>query len=742
MKRNLIYGLLICLFVCLLSGQMGYATDGYITSQSDGMFVAYNGDNLTISKETHGSSIMLTIQNTETYTDRVLGIGISLDGRTVVSLSNINSDGFSQVLTSNSGYIPAFNTPAYGYTSGPFCYFTCYRNTETKITITYKNGIVYVCDGALPCVNDDPITGTISLSSNTNGLNCSGLQLSATGWNIVDNSKTYAYKWERGGVTLESGNITSSTTSVDFSPASPMVAGTYTFSISYDGNTLFQSKDIVIRNPDPELNITYATSVKKKAGVGETSTLSDFEIEVLNSCKEYNESDFVLSIDNTDVFEVDGLTIKIKDDFNTVGSYYTPVNVSSKDGLLENTVYLVGNVVEYPKCYNVTRYVDGKEYDTYSLCTDDNGDINIDMSDCSSDFLFISSDDYFAKENKEPVGGTIYCGGRNCCKKVSFTFDEDITCEDFLFDGSSMCNNQDAQYYSFTNNSTITCSSMTVKQNSVQKRNNFFFTCFSSILASEYINIDSYNSDAMVILGNLVSKSVRLKNGNNNSIEIYPCAYIKAETLTFEQSAQNNVKIEGHVVANDVFTVDPDPNSDRLQLVQLVYDGEADNHAIVTIGNLNDGAQIVCGQYTTVNLCANPTLSTPDAIGYFGGTVIYNISSIDGWDGVIPSEEGDINYDDGVNTALYYTYSNMFSSLREIGGYASYADCMAEKNMAALLGMDDDPFIPKDKEIKILYDDFNPCSEEYESSKVQIREMGGKWFRVINGELIYCENDN
>ena len=36
----------------------------------------------------------------------------------------------------------------------------------------------------------------------------------------------------------------------------------------------------------------------------------------------------------------------------------------------------------------------------------------------------------------------------------------------------------------------------------------------------------------------------------------------------------------------------------------------------------------------------------------------------------------------------------------------------------------------------------NPCSKEYESSKVQIREMGGKWFRVINGELIYCENDN
>jgi hypothetical protein len=111
--------------------------------------------------------------------------------------------------------------------------------------------------------------------------------------------------------------------------------------------------------------------------------------------------------------------------------------------------------------------------------------------------------------------------------------------------------------------------------------------------------------------------------------------------------------------------------------------------------------------------------------------------------------EGDINYND--NSSAYWTYYNdsdglyntwHFAKLNEIGGYSSYENCMNELNMASLLGMDDDPFIPKDKEIKILYDDFNPCSEEFESSKVQIREMGGKWFRVINGELIYCENDN
>ena len=36
----------------------------------------------------------------------------------------------------------------------------------------------------------------------------------------------------------------------------------------------------------------------------------------------------------------------------------------------------------------------------------------------------------------------------------------------------------------------------------------------------------------------------------------------------------------------------------------------------------------------------------------------------------------------------------------------------------------------------------NPCSKDFEETKMQIRELGNKWYRVVNGELIYCENDN
>ena len=36
----------------------------------------------------------------------------------------------------------------------------------------------------------------------------------------------------------------------------------------------------------------------------------------------------------------------------------------------------------------------------------------------------------------------------------------------------------------------------------------------------------------------------------------------------------------------------------------------------------------------------------------------------------------------------------------------------------------------------------SPCSDEYEGTKIQIRELRGKWFRRIDGGLIYCDKDN
>lgn len=35
-----------------------------------------------------------------------------------------------------------------------------------------------------------------------------------------------------------------------------------------------------------------------------------------------------------------------------------------------------------------------------------------------------------------------------------------------------------------------------------------------------------------------------------------------------------------------------------------------------------------------------------------------------------------------------------------------------------------------------------PCSEEYSTSKIQIRELAYGWYRIVNNKLVYCESDN
>ena len=63
-------------------------------------------------------------------------------------------------------------------------------------------------------------------------------------------------------------------------------------------------------------------------------------------------------------------------------------------------------------------------------------------------------------------------------------------------------------------------------------------------------------------------------------------------------------------------------------------------------------------------------------------------------------------------------------------------ECMNGGNR--ILGYDDDPFAPKDKELKPIYN-CNKCSEDFED---YIINVDGINLRLINGELIYCENDN
>lgn len=462
----------------------------------------------------------------------------------------------------------------------------------------------------------------------------------------------------------------------------------------------------------------------------------------------------------------------------------------------------------YPVCSGVERWVSGSYFDTYNLCTDDDGNITIDLSDINNSFVYITRNDYYEAKGEYPSETiSINNGSTVFCSDVQFLFKEAIECEDFIYKGEVVGNA--SPDFSFLPSSTITCSNMSIEQGNSQKQNRFRFTCESTVIASESIFVDSYNVNNNVIFGKFVSPSITLGNNNNSIIEINGCSYLKTDKLRLIQSAQNNIKVHGHVIADNI-------NSDAN--IHLEYDGTAENNAIITVGSVNANIIVIGGEHTVVNLCENPNKETPDALGYFGGVVIYNTDSEDGWSRYSPVTEGDINHNDG--SSSYWTYANkgLFNSLREIPGYASYSDCINEVNMAALLPIElvsfsyskgENKFIWKTASetnndyfvveysrngkdwvecsghvssvsangysysvkpnmsinnslfsyfrlkqvdnngaysysnvITVSFSVENPCSEEYESNKVQIREMGGKWFRVINGELIYCENDN
>lgn len=411
-------------------------------------------------------------------------------------------------------------------------------------------------------------------------------------------------------------------------------------------------------------------------------------------------------------------------------------------GSQTEVISLHGVSTEYPKCYDIDRYISGIYYDTYSLCTDEDGNIDIDLSTCigdGTDIAYIPYDATWASEHGDTISYSSQqkedANSSSFYTYITLDPQEDIVCENFTFVGTVKGGQSfDIQ---FINDVTIDCDVFDL--NTTQAKNYFITSCDSKILASTSASlIHAYKP--IEVKGYIISPTVYMSDGNNTSIVIDDCAYVKATDLTLVQSSQNNVLIEGHIVAENI---------NAGANMQLIYNGTEDNDAIVTIGALSSDVIVICAENTTVNLCMNPNLGSADKIGYFNGTVIYNMNAEYGWPTDNPSDEGDINYND--NSSTYWTYynnvddimgSSAWSNLELIAGYASYSDCIDEKLIPSLLGMEDDPFLPDDKEIQLLNPRENYCSDEYRSNRIQIREAGNRWFRYIGGELIYCENDN
>lgn len=301
-------------------------------------------------------------------------------------------------------------------------------------------------------------------------------------------------------------------------------------------------------------------------------------------------------------------------------------------------------------CYEFERFVDGNYFDTYEICSDN---IYIDLQDFTSDadlFYIEPVSGFNGTTGSQNIGNNQW---RQFYRNVTVVPVSDISLNSFIFNTND---NWQSFEFTFSLENTVFEADTFILNNSGW-RNYFSIDCNSSFITktAEFIFV----GQPPAFKGNIVSEHITIKDGNNTSISFDECCFLKSDTLTLIQSAQNNVKIDGHLI---VETLEAEAN------LELRYDD-----AVVTIGEMPDNVKIFGSDYTTVNLCKNKSAGA-DNIGYFSGTIMYN-SGENGWT-TSPSEEGDINYND--NSGSYWTWKNGNKVPEEIPAYDSYDHCIDE----------------------------------------------------------------
>ena len=340
------------------------------------------------------------------------------------------------------------------------------------------------------------------------------------------------------------------------------------------------------------------------------------------------------------------------------------------------------------------------------------------------------------------------------------------------------------------------------------------FTCGSIINAGNSISF-YINKPWFKVVGDMNASKISIYNtdGYNyaGNLIVDGCATIITEQLELGGNV-NNVKIYGHIIADDIIST---------KNMYVSDDNENNTSGILTIGNASNNVKFVVDANSIMNLCFNPT-SGGDDLGFCLGYLLYLSNETTNWIGdKNPEAEGDIN--NNINrSSPYWDIRNIKNngdslySKKIIAAYNSYNDCMEEKNMASFLPIELVSFEYKDGKFiwatasetnndyfvveysgnghdwvectehigslsnagytystvpiiqinKSLFSYFrlkqvdldgkcsysrviaisffieNPCSDEYEGTKIQIRELRGKWFRRIDGGLIYCDKDN
>ena len=354
------------------------------------------------------------------------------------------------------------------------------------------------------------------------------------------------------------------------------------------------------------------------------------------------------------------------------------------------------SMLSFPDSYTIQKSVNGGAIEPHILYVDGNGDIGLPM---------------------------------NSGERVQYIVPEgmEIVCNNFYVSTSST----DYSNSTFINKGTIQAVGEIGLSSS--KGDGITYDC-NGVYVAEDITFRGKIPEIKGVF-NIQNRFSTVSNGQGQDITIGECATIRAYEGNFQHSGgAMKLYIDGEMTVERLI----EGNMIHVRDGGMLIVGETD---------FDPSLKIVSYTGSVLTLCYNPTTGV-DNLGFCAGTVYFNDNALEyGWSGN-PQAEGDINeWNAGSHSSEYWTATaivgkNPISAEQLIGAFHSYDECLDPANTHTLLGISDDPFLPNDKEVKSLYNDLNPCSDEFSKNKIQIRELGNKWFRLINGELIYCENDN
>lgn len=595
---------------------------------------------------------------------------------------------------------------------------------------------------------------------------------------------TDSYEWQA----YLNGNWTTFDPSIalnrsTYNGVSVRLAATNDFGTSYSNEV-----ELSILSKEPDFEFTKSSSSVFQS-YGNSSSSVTYTVTKTYSC---NEDDIEFDISDNTNFSYDttsnSITIKLKDG-RDLGDYETTVYMTVGSNTQEDV--LSGAVKDYPKSFPIKRSCYSshtetveveyeEEYEEEEEVTDEDGNVTVQtvtktrtatreeeitVEDTTTETIYWETDSE----------GTlcIFTDDLSNCKYVN---EGTIEVENFYFgsrknDGNSGDDGRDLSRMTFTNAGSIiatndiklgsfTYGGKTVSAIGGSPYSFLDFDC-NGIYKSENLSMNFRNGaesikGAFYVSSSLYMTATAIKDGKNFTID--ECALIIVDDLELSlPGGAMKLGVEGHLVADNI----------NINVPNIIsYNG-----AIITLGGYESNLVLVMDEGSILNLCFNPTkkgdltlsdtknniTKYSDPIGFINGTVMYTYGNETGWNTTWnPELEGDVNlgkYSSGYGNVKHegeHTTVGMGSQFWEyltysakelIPAYSSKENCMNE-SVNVLLGYDDDPFMPNDKEIKLLYEPINYCSDKYKNAIITIRELGNRKFRYINGELIYCEGDN